>query len=168
METLTAFSDWLAQTALSTGIAEHGWIVPVLQSIHIIAVAIVLSSVAMLDLRLMGVIGRRDAVLSSVSRFYPWMAGALVVLVITGFFQVMAEPNRELLNWIFLTKMGLVVTAVLVTFPARAMVQDVPLASHAAGRRTGMRALALVSLMAWLVVVGCGRWIAYAGALNGH
>lgn len=165
METLTAFSDWLAQSALSGGLADHNWLVPVLQSIHIISVAIVLSSVAMLDLRLAGVIGRREAILSSVSRFYPWVAGALVVLVTTGFFQVMAEPARELLNWLFWTKMGLIVGAVLLTFPARALLEDVPFGAMPAGRRMSVRAMALVSLVMWLGVIGCGRWIAYAGSL---
>lgn len=165
MESITALSDWLAQTSLSLLIADHSWMVPVLQSIHIIAVAIVLSSVAMLDLRLAGVTGRQEAIRPAVSRFYPWIVGALCVLVTTGFFQVAAEPKRELLNWIFWTKMGLIIGAVVVTFPARAMLEDVPLGDIAAGRRMRIRMLALVSLVLWLAVIGCGRWIAYAGGL---
>ena len=58
------------------------WVVPTVQSVHILAIAIVMSSIAMLDLRLAGFIGR-DAIDAGAhqARFYPWIWGALVVLL---------------------------------------------------------------------------------------
>src|SRR5262245_13313321 len=41
-----AFAQWLAATSFSRGVARTFWLIPVLQSIHILAIAVVLSSVA--------------------------------------------------------------------------------------------------------------------------
>jgi hypothetical protein len=163
MESMTPISDWLAQTSLSQVIAESAWAVPTLQSIHIMSVAVVFSSVMMLDLRLAGITGAQQPLRSNVVRFYPWIWRALLVLVTTGFFQIMAEPARELLNWIFWTKMGLVIAACLVTAPTRSRVEDVRFADMAPAKRRVIRASALVSLVLWVAVITCGRWIAYAG-----
>ena len=166
METLTALSDTLAASGLSIWIASQAWTVPMLQSVHILAIGVILASLAMLDLRLAGFIGREQSLRELTLRFYPWIWGALAVLVTTGFLQIMAEPARELLNWVFWTKMGLIVTAVLFTAPLRRLVEDCRYRDLAPRKRTIFRACALVSLALWVVVVVCGRWIAYAGDLT--
>lgn len=166
METLTSISDWLASTSLSVGIAGTPWAVPALQSIHILAIGIILASLAMLDLRLAGLIGREQSMRELTVRFYPWIWGALGVLVTTGLLQIMAEPARELLNWIFWTKMGLLITAILFTAPVRTLLEDCRYRDLAPRKRVIVRTCALISLLLWVLVVTCGRWIAYAGSLQ--
>ncbi|WP_174279133.1 DUF6644 family protein [Sphingomonas bacterium] len=163
MSRLQAVSDWLATTSLSTAIAERAWTVPMLQSVHILAIAIVMASIGMLDLRLAGFIGRDQSMRGTTLRFYPWIWGALGVLLTTGLLQIMAEPARELLNWVFWTKMGLIVGAALFTAPVRRLLEDRRFRDLSAGRRAAIRTCALVSLVMWVAVLTCGRWIAYAG-----
>ena len=55
-QALDRFCSWLEQTPLSQAIQSAGWVVPTVQTIHILAIAAVLSSVLMLDLRLLGVV----------------------------------------------------------------------------------------------------------------
>ena len=166
METLRSISDWLASTSLSVGLASTFWAVPTLHSIHILAIGIILASLAMLDLRLAGFIGREQSMRDLTIRFYPWIWGALGVLVTTGFLQIMAEPARELLNWVFWTKMGLIITAVLFTAPVRTLLEDCRYRDLAPRKRMIVRSCALISLTLWVLVVTCGRWIAYAGDLS--
>ena len=161
---MTPFSDWLAQTAFSTGLSGIPWAVPLLQSIHILAIGIVFSSVAMLDLRLAGLIGRETSLRDTAQRFLPWIWVALAVLLGTGLLQIMAEPARELLNWIFWTKMGLVVAATATTALVGRTLEEGRFRDLAAGKRRKVRIGAGVSLVLWIVVITCGRWIAYAGA----
>ncbi|WP_174296930.1 DUF6644 family protein [Sphingomonas bacterium] len=163
MPRLQAVSDWLAGTSLSTMIAGQNWTVPMLQSVHILAIGIVMASIGMLDLRLAGFLGREQSMRGLTSRFYPWIWGALAVLLATGLLQVMAEPSRELLNWIFWTKMGLIVGAALFTAPVRRLLEDRRYRDLSPGRRSAIRACALMSLALWVCVLVCGRWIAYAG-----
>ena len=167
MELMVPTAAWLAQTSLSRSLAENSWAVPTLQSIHIMSVAVVLSSVMMLDVRLAGFIGREQPLRSNSMRFYPWIWGALLALVTTGIFQIMAEPERELLNWIFWTKMGLIVAASVITAPVRSRIDDVRFAEIAPAKRNILRAAAMASLVLWILVITCGRWIAYAGGPAG-
>lgn len=166
MSTFKALSDRLAQTGLSSTIADQSWAVPTLQSIHILAIGIVMASIAMLDLRLAGFLGREQSMRGLTLRFYPWIWGALAVLIVTGFLQVMAEPARELMNWIFWTKMGLIIGAVLFTAPVRRLLEDCRYRDLPSGKRTIVRTCALLSLLLWVAVLICGRWIAYAGSMS--
>lgn len=166
METLTALSDWLAATGLSVWLASRFWVVPMLQSMHILAIGIILASLAMLDMRLAGLIGREQSLRDMALRFYPWIWRALAVLVTTGLLQIMAEPARELLNWVFWLKMGLLLSAVLVTLPMRSLLEDCRFRELASGRQRVLRTCAMISLLLWVLVITCGRWIAYAGDLT--
>ena len=166
METLTAVSTWLASTGLTTWLASQVWVVPTLQSIHILAIGIILASLAMLDLRLAGFIGREQSMRDMTLRFYPWIWGALAVLIVTGILQIMAEPARELLNWVFWTKMGLIVSAVLFTAPVKRLLEDRRFRDLDRRKQRIVRTCGLVSLALWVLVVTCGRWIAYAGDLT--
>ena len=156
-------SDTLATTSFSTWIQNTSWVVPAVQSVHILAIAIVMSSIAMLDLRLAGVIGREQSMQGLTVRFYPWIWGALVVLFVTGLVMIMGEPARELLNWIFWTKMVLILGAILFTAPVRTMLEDCRYRDMASAKRAKVRTFAILSLILWVAVVTCGRWIAYAG-----
>ena len=156
-------SAWIAATSVNTTIQSTPWIVPTVQSIHILSIAIVMSSIAMLDLRLAGLIGRHQSVQGLTARFYPWIWGALVVLLLTGIVMILGEPRRELLNWVFWTKMGLLVAAILFTAPVRKLLEDCRYRELPAAKRRTIRTCAFLSLLLWVGVVTCGRWIAYIG-----
>src|SRR5439155_19731403 len=68
---LLDFCSWLEQTPLSQTIQSTGWIVPAVQTVHILSIAAVLSSVLMIDLRLMGFLGRDQPLARVSARFLP-------------------------------------------------------------------------------------------------
>ena len=118
-----------------------------------------MTSMAMLDLRLVGVAGRRQSLPDMAARFLPWVWTALVVLLCSGTILIIGEPGRELLSAMFWIKMVLLVCAITLTFLFQTMLR----------RRNGFweqhRAAAIllgsVSLLIWVGIVGAGRWIAY-------
>ena len=77
MLTVVAFTQWLSQTPMSLAIQTHEWAIPTIQSIHIVAIGIVLTSVFMMDLRILGGAGRDQSLLETTARFGPWLSGAL-------------------------------------------------------------------------------------------
>src|SRR5215469_14063474 len=95
------FCDWLSQTPISMTFQSVQWIIPMVQSVHIVAIAIVMSSVIMVDLRLMGLMGHTQSISSLTRRFIPWVWWSLVVLLLTGMVLITAEPRRDLLNPVF-------------------------------------------------------------------
>lgn len=164
MSTMQAVSETLATTPFSTWIQNTSWVVPAVQSVHILAIAVVMSSIAMLDLRLAGLIGRHQSMQGLTARFYPWIWGALVVLLLTGLVMIFGEPARELRNWVFWTKMVLILGAILFTAPVRTMLEDCRYRDLSTAKQAKIRTCAMLSLILWVAVVTCGRWIAYAGS----
>lgn len=156
------FCDWLSQTPISLLFQTVVWIIPTIQIVHILAIAIVMSSVIMVDLRLMGLIGRSQSISSIARRFIPWVWGALVVLLLTGSVLITAEPRRDLLNPVFRAKIVLILAAIVITAAFQGVVRrNMEFWDASPNRRAGAMATAIVSLLIWFAIVGCGRWIAY-------
>ena len=110
-----AFSDWLAATPLSLLIQDVSWIIPTVQSIHIMAITVVIGAAIMTNLKMIGVIGRGQPTATYVGRFLPWIWPTLVVLLLSGSILIIAEPGRSLQNPSFILKMSLLVVAMVVT-----------------------------------------------------
>src|SRR2546428_10203651 len=103
-QTLDRFCSWLEQTPLSQAIQSAGWVVPTVQTIHILAIAAVLSSVLMLDLRLLGMVGRDQPLERVANRFRPVIWWTLPILLATGIVIIIGQPPRSLANPAFRLK----------------------------------------------------------------
>jgi hypothetical protein len=157
-----AFAEWLGQTPVSQVIQNVSWIIPTVQSIHIVCIAIVISAVFMVDLRLLGVIGRSQPTAAYTSRFLTWIWPTLVVLLLTGSILITGEPTRSLENPAFITKMILLVLAMITTAVLqRPTFKDPAYWELTSGHRMSARVLAVLSLCLWVGIVFAGRWIAY-------
>lgn len=152
---IQAFSDALAASRPSMVLQETLWAIPAIQSVHILALCVVLASMAMLSLRMMGVAGRRDTLDESARRFLPPTWWALVVMLLSGALLVLAEPARELLNPAFAVKMVLVVAAVISALLLGRTLR------RAAGSGAGLKLAGLGFLVLWVTIAVLGRWIAY-------
>src|ERR1700738_2736257 len=112
---LSEFCKWLAATPLSHTIQTTGWIIPTLQTIHILSVAVLFSSAVLVDLRIWRAM-QRDVPLADVARrFLPTIWPVLLILLITGSLLIIGEPRRSLLNTTFYLKMTLLAFAVVLT-----------------------------------------------------
>ena len=159
--TLNEICHWIDQTALSQWIQVAGWVVPTVQTIHILAIAIVASSALMLDLRLIGAFWANRPIEAVKARFLPLIWWPLLVLLGTGIIMIAAEPARSLKNPAFQLKMLLLLAALIVT----GLFQFLQRRNAAFGDVTGPRAaavtLAIVSILLWSSIIFAGRWIAY-------
>jgi hypothetical protein len=155
------FTAWLAKTSLSADIQNITWIIPAVQIIHILAISVVVSSVLLLDLRLVGLLGGGERVDVFTRRYLPWVWRSLIVLFLSGATLIVGEPERDLNNPVFWAKMSLLVTAVILTLILERPVSRDAHFWESGPRRHIARALALVALCCWIAIVFCGRWIAY-------
>ena len=161
--TLDAVTAWLSDTPLSRLLQNVDWLVPAIQTLHILCVALVISSVVMLALGAFGLYGREQSPLRRQSRFVPNVRWGLPVLLATGALMVVAEPDRALPNPVFQLKMVLLVAAIgLTALGARRL--TVLQNGDTAGLRGDLvlRALAVGALLLWISVLISGRWIAYS------
>lgn len=154
--------DWLAQTSLSLAIQTHEWVVPTIQSVHIVAIGVVMASVFMIDLRVLGLAGRDQSLTETTDRFGPWLTGALCVLLATGVLMVIGEPARELLAFSFWLKMFLVAVGTLIAAIFQLTLRrNGPHWEDSLLKRRATKSLAIVTLLIWVFIVVLGRLIAY-------
>lgn len=155
---LPNFCNWLSNTPLSMKIQTVLWIIPAVQTVHILCVSIVMSTMAMLDLRLVGLTGRSQSVPQAVRRWVPWVFGTLPVMLLTGTILIIGEPTRELMNPYFRAKMAMLVVVVAITFLIYARNKD---AAYWETKAVTAKFAGSVSLLLWVGIVTAGRWIAY-------
>jgi len=157
--TLGVFCDWLAQTPFSGVLQTTQWVVPALQTVHILAIGAVLASTLMIALRMLGVLGNQQPV--GTLWFMRVIGGALTILLLTGSLLISAEPRRSLGSPAFQLKMVLLVCVctLLILYRGRLL-----RAAHAPASVSNgsSKALVFTSLLLWMGIIVAGRWIAYA------
>jgi hypothetical protein len=153
------FAEWLSTTALSVYFQEqYRWFIPAVQSIHIVAIAVLVGSVLMINLRLLKLSGTDQTLRQTADRFGPWLTAALYTLLASGALLIVGEPVRELVTFSFWLKMLLVAigAAIAAAFRVRLNRHGETLADQKA-----TQVLALATLLIWIVVIFLGRLIAY-------
>ena len=165
LSTLRAFGDWLATTSLSETIQNVSWIIPAVQTLHIVCVAIVIAATFLVDLRILGLFSRSQPLAALSHRFLTWIWWALIVLLVSGSLLIVGEPGRSLLNPMFGLKMlMLVIVAALTVVLQRPLATDAGFWDASGGRQLAAKTIAVLSLALWSCIVFAGRWIAYITA----
>lgn len=157
---LGGFSRWLAATSLSHTIQTVDWIIPTLQTIHILSVAVVFSSAILVDFRVLHLFERDQPLREVTRRFLPTIWPVLVILLVTGSLLIIGEPRRSLLNTTFYLKMVLLLVAILITIALQAWAAP-GFWDKGMRRRLAGKALATLSILVWCSILFAGRWIAY-------
>jgi hypothetical protein len=161
-KSLNEICVWIDQTALSQAIQVTKWAVPVVQTVHILAIAVVASSVFMIDLRLIGMFWADRPMKDVSSRFLPLVWWPLLILLATGVIMIIGEPARSLKNPAFQLKMTLLVAALLVTGLFQLLQRrNTAFGDLRSGPRAAAATVAIVSMLLWSAIVFAGRWIAY-------
>ena len=162
---LSEFSKWLAATPLSHIIQTTKWVIPALQTIHILSVAVVFSSAVLVDLRLWQLLNRDVPLPEMARRFLPTIWPVLLVLLITGSLLIIGEPKRSLLNSAFYLKMALLAAAIVLTAWLQWSLSSSPnFWDKDRGRRMAGQLAATLSILVWCGILFAGRWIAYTQA----
>jgi hypothetical protein len=134
-------------------LAAHPWAYPALEVAHIVGIALLVGNLALLELRVWG--AAPELPMRPLARLSLTLAVAgFGIVALTGLTMFSAQPGDLLANRAFLLKMGLVMLAGLnaALFHAR----------DGLSRLDGIaRAQTALSLGLWLLVIICGRWIAY-------
>lgn len=146
----------------SSSIRENVNAFPILESFHVLAVAIVFGTILIVDLRLLGVAAHRREASRLIRELLPYTWGAFVLAVITGIGMFMSNALSYAANTQFLLKLVALAVAGLnmawfhSTAYRRISEWDAALPPPAAARVAG-----ITSLLTWTVVIFLGRWIGF-------
>ena len=157
------FATWLYATAPSVFIRSHSsWMIPTIQTAHIVGIATAVGSAFMIAMRVMGWLGADQSLLQTQQRFGPWLTGALWWLLATGALLVLAEPPRELDSVSFWLKMTLVALMAVTAFAfLRSVKRHDRQWETAIASQPTIKWAALLTFVVWAAIIFLGRFIAY-------
>jgi hypothetical protein len=156
---ISQFCKWLDATPISQTFQSLVWFVPTVQTVHILSIAVVMTSVGMLAGKLVGITGRNQTLSAMVSSLMPWVWCALAVLLATGLLLTITEPSRELLNAAFRAKMLMVLAMAGILRLVQVRLREDP--DYWGRRRAAAGGLGAASLVLAVTIIVAGRWIAY-------
>jgi hypothetical protein len=155
---LLDFCYYLENTPFSLAIQSNFWVVPTMQTLHILAISALLIGIIMINLRVLNLHGTREPISVVVERYIHLIWIALPILLITGSIMIIGEPARSLANPAFQMKMIMLFIALMITFWLQRMW---PTHSFQNNAHQMSRLLAVLSSALWIGIISAGRWIAY-------
>jgi hypothetical protein len=163
VEQMRQVSGWIVSTAASRTVQGIEGYVATLQSIHILAIAAVLASSVLINLRVLGLIYTSVPVVVIGRRLATAVWCGVATLVLTGLALLLAEPERSLESQVFQMKMGLLVVACVLSWLQLGTVRSQAANWDAQARvPASVRVPAMLLLVVWPLIIFAGRWIAYA------
>jgi len=116
---LLPFFQWMGSIPLSTYVLGHTWPAPIVQVIHLVAVAVFVGALIVVDMRLLGR-GFTARPLADVARdAQPWLIGAFILLFITGLPSLTSTALKQYYSPFFWWKMEALLLGVIFTFTVR-------------------------------------------------
>jgi hypothetical protein len=151
---LDALLRSLEATALATAVRENESLFPWVESVHVLAITLVVGSIAIFDVRLMGLASRDRALARVASEVLPCVWAAFGVAAISGALLFSSNAFTYAHNSYFQAKLAFLVLAGLNMAAFHLFV------GHAADSR-GARIAGALSLALWICVVAFGRWTGF-------
>ena len=163
---MDALMDWLVSTPINGLVLNYPWSWPTLESLHFLALCLLMGSLLVMDLRLIGF--NRIIPLQAVHSLMPVAIGAFIVNLVTGLGFLFGDPHTYFANYAFWVKMSLIVLAgvnFLVYFTA-VEPKILKLGPH---EHTPLMAklVGMLSLVFWFGVLSYGRLLPYLGTGGG-
>jgi len=162
---MMSFQDVIAffeDSGLADNIRENDNLFPLIESIHVLAISLVVGSILAVDLRLLGLAWINRPVSRVTNGILPLTWCAFAVAVISGGLLFISNATKYLANGYFVAKMILIAIAgvnMLVFHFISGRDQArwdndglLPLRARLAGG---------LSILLWIAVVSCGRWIGF-------
>jgi hypothetical protein len=157
---LLPFFQWCEASALGTAIRESPWAFAAIESVHLLALAVIGGAVLLVDLRLLG-LGLRNQPLAEIATdAQRWFNMSLAVMLLTGVGLFSSEPTKCYYSTPFWVKMWSLLFAILFSYTVKYRVVR---AGDDRIRLPWRRAVAIVSLALWFTVGAGGRWIGFSG-----
>jgi len=162
VQSLTALMQWLQATSLAVFIHKTPWAFTTIALAHVFAISLVIATIAIVDLRLLGLASAKRPFTELARGFLPWTWAAFVLAVMAGSLLFISQATEYFVNTTFWIKMCLVGLAginmlIFELITVRGVEKwDVaptpPLAARLAGG---------ISLACWALVVVFGRWTGF-------
>jgi hypothetical protein len=158
---LATFCNWLEGLGYSAAIRDADWLFPSIETVHVLALTLVVGSIVSVDLRLLGITSRQRPLTHVLADVLPVTWGAFGLAAVSGFLLFSSAAVKYSNDGPFRVKLVLLGLAGLnmilfhsVTY--RRVSEWDTTAPPAAARLAGA-----ISLLLWIGIVFCGRWVGF-------
>jgi hypothetical protein len=162
---MSQFQDLIAYlegSTIAASIREGETLFPFIESVHVVALSLVVGSIFVLDLRLTGFASLQRPVGLLARAVLPVTWSAFAVAAISGFLLFISNAAKYLGNGFFDAKMILLCAAGLNMIVFHAVsARDMERWEKDATPPLRARLAGAVSILLWIAVVVCGRWIGF-------
>lgn len=157
---VVALLQGLEESALANTIRQSTWLYPFLEILHILGIVLLVGSAFLFDLRLLG-FSKNLPVPELARHVLPWSRRGLYLIIPSGLLLFITNAMTLAADTVFHIKMiGLVVGGLNAGVFHQYIFSSVP--EWREGETPGMaKAVAVCSILVWVVVIACGRLLAY-------
>jgi hypothetical protein len=154
---------WLQTTSIASAIGENEILFPWIESVHVLAIVLVVGTISIVDLRLLGVASLDLTVRRVMRDVIPYTWGAFAVAAITGSLMFSSDAVHYAHNRLFQGKLVLLALAGLNMAVFHFIgVGDIERWDTGTGHTPmAAKAAATISLVVWIAVVAFGRGIGF-------
>jgi len=162
MLTLSEFISYFEDSALADNIRENDLLFPLIESVHVVSICLVVGSILVIDLRLLGLASLNRPVGRITNAILPLTWSAFAVAAASGLLLFISNATKYLENGYFLAKVLLICAAGLnmVVFHGISA-KDLRRWENEAALPLPARLAGGLSILLWVAVVACGRWIGF-------
>ena len=162
MQPLADLISYLEGSGVAESIRENDLLFPVIESVHVLAICLVVGSILVVDLRLLGFASTRWPVGSLTRTILPVTWFAFAIAILSGALMFISNATKYLGNGFFIAKMTLIGIAGLnMLFFHFVGARTLPKWEGASRPPLPARLAGGLSLLLWVAVVACGRWIGF-------
>lgn len=160
------FVTALQETALAGYVrgesAGGEWAFPTVETLHVMALAVVYGSIAMVDLRMLGITSRNMRMSKLASEVLPWTWTAFVMAAITGTLMFISKGEAYWNNFEFRAKfLCLALAGINMAIYQLGMHKRVSEWDNSLPPPFAVRIAGALSITLWTGVVFFGRWIGF-------
>jgi uncharacterized membrane protein SirB2 len=154
-----SFFTWCEASRVGEAIRDSRWLFPVIESFHLLALAVIGGAVLIVNLRLLGFGIERQPVAQLWRDTRPWLLGSLMIMLVSGVLLFTSEATKLYYHEAFWVKMTSLLLATLFTFT---VLRRIASADQGRVRPFWSKAVALISIFLWSGVGVGGRWIGFS------
>ena len=159
---INALLKSLEATGLATKIRDSVFLFPMIESTHVIGLALVFGTIAIIDLRLLGLASTHRSFQRMASDILKWTWGAFALTVLTGSLMFTTNASVYYHNLYFRTKMLLLaLTGINMLFFELTAGRTIHRWDQAPSAPRAGKAVAVLSLTMWIGIICMGRLIGF-------
>jgi hypothetical protein len=160
---LLSFCSWLEHSSWITVISNTAWLYAIFEVLHYFSLFVLVGSIVIVDLSILGVVGRSQTVPRLAEQLFPWMWTGFGVAVLSGFIMFATGAIAYFPDKVFRVKMLVILLAVIFAIGVE---RNVPKWGQSPRIPLGAKLVALISLFLWIGTILAGVEISAISGLG--